>query len=129
LKLDDKILSNDIGELDDLLTADVMSDVIEESTKETLEVEPENGGLGSSGKASGASTSKPDKSTTTKGMYWSNDAPTLSKILCGLWIPCLLSLRTGFTSFIYSCLIVCEKSASSLTLSNCRPLLLLYSIK
>ena len=70
LKLDEKILANDIGELDDLLTADVMSDVIEESTKEALDVEPENGGLGSSG----ASGNGLDKSTTAKGMYWPNVA-------------------------------------------------------
>ena len=68
LKLDEKILSNDVGDLDDLFTAGVMSDVIEESTKEALEVEPENGGQGSSGKASGPKSSEPDKNTTAKGI-------------------------------------------------------------
>ena len=68
LRLDDKILSIDVGELDDLFTADVMSDVIEESTKEALEIEPESGGLGTSEKTSGQKSNEPDQSTTEKGI-------------------------------------------------------------
>ena len=67
LKLNEKVLSNDIGELDDLLTADVMTDVIEESTKEALDVD---GGLGTSAKASGSNSGEPDKNVEC--MYLSN---------------------------------------------------------
>ena len=66
MKLDDKVLSNEIGELEDLLTADVMSDVIEESTKEALDVD---GGLGTSEKASGSGSGEADKSKTAECMY------------------------------------------------------------
>ena len=72
LRLDDKILSNDVGELDDLFTADVMCDVIEESTKEALEIEPESGGLGTSEKTSGSKSNEHDQSTTAKGIDLTN---------------------------------------------------------
>ena len=77
LRLDEKILSNDVGELDDLFTADVMSDVIEESTKEALDIEPESGGLGTSEKASGPKSNEHDQSTTAKGINLTNVVPTL----------------------------------------------------
>jgi hypothetical protein len=43
-----------------------MSDVIEESTKETLDVD---GGLGTSEKASGSGSGEADKSKTAECMY------------------------------------------------------------
>ena len=62
-------MSNDVGELDDLLTADVMRDVIEESTKEALEIGPE-GSLGSSGKATSSGSGECDKNAATeKGLH------------------------------------------------------------
>ena len=77
LRLDDKILSIDVGELDDLFTADVMSDVIEESTKEALEIEPESGGLGTSEKTSGQKSNEHDQSSMAKGIDLTNVVPTL----------------------------------------------------
>ena len=67
LKLGDKILRNEIAELDDLFTADVMSEIVEESTKEALDVEQETGGLGSSGKTNGSSSDE----TKRKGTWCS----------------------------------------------------------
>lgn len=61
-------MSNNIDELDDLLVADVMSDVIEESTKEAVDVEPGDGELGTICKTNAVSRSQPENDEITHGM-------------------------------------------------------------
>ena len=77
LKLDDKILSNDIGELDDLFAVNMTTDVVEQSTKEVLDVELENGDLGSSAKASAVGGNEAEKTTNSKGM----NCPVLTVVI------------------------------------------------